>query len=196
MLQRRAQIRCAEDRDKGQNGVQIVQRHLNRVYRRRTRGIERGRKPFDLREGWVGVQREEGLKPLIPIRQRAQHGERGGRTKPIHAVLRADYMAASAMGHRKFFTQCCIAVYDFGGVGAGNLETGAEGRALIRSKAFDRAFADIRQQPVTKPLLFRVVLNAQVIDDLATHKNRIALGTGIQRHNALSIADYPYPGLE
>ncbi len=196
MLQRRAEIRCADDRDKGQNGVEIVQRHLNWVYGRRTRRIEGGRQTFDLCKGRVGVQREKSLKPLIPIRQCAQHSERRGRAEPIQAVLRADHMAASAMGHRELLTQRGIAINDFGCLGAGNLETGAKGRALIRSKAFNRAFADIRQQPVTKPLLFRVVLNAQVIDDLATRKDRIALGAGIQRHNALSIADYPYPGLE
>ncbi len=196
MLQRRAQIRRIDDRDKGKDGFKIAQRHFNRMNGRGARRIERRRQPVYLRESRVRVQRKEGLKPFGPVGQGAQHRKRRGRAQTVHPVLRADHMAPAAMGHRQFLAQCSVTIGGRGVVGSDNFETGAERRALIRCKTLDRALANVRQQPVTEPGLERVVLNAQMIDHRVAGKDRIAVGFGRQRHNTVFCGNNAYPGLE
>lgn len=196
MLQRLAKIRRFNDRNKGQDGVEVVQCHLNRMNGRGARRIKGRRQPIDLGEGGVRVQRKEGLKPFIPIRKAAQNRKRGGRAQPVHPVFWTDHVTAATMGHRKLLAQDHVTIGCGYGIGDGDLKTGAKGRALIRRKAFDRAFPDVGCQPIPESGLPGVVLNAQMVDNTVAGKDRITGWAHRQRHNTAFVCNNAYPGLE
>lgn len=196
MLQRLAKIRRFDDRNKGQDGVEVVQCHLNRMNGRWAHRIEGRRQPIYLGERRVRVQRKEGLKPFIPIRKAAQNRERGGRAQPVHPIFGTDHVTAATMGHRKLFAQGHVTIGCGCGIGNGDLKTGTKGGALIGCKAFDRAFSDIGCQPIPESGLPGVVLNAQMVDHTVAGKDRITGWARRQRHNTAFVCDNAYPGLE
>lgn len=196
MLQRLAKIRRFDDRNKGQDSVEVVQCHLNRMNGRRARRIEGRRQPIDLGERGVRVQRKKGLKPFVPIRKAAQNRKRGGRAQPVHPVFWTDDMTAATMGHRKLLAQGHVTIGCGRLISQRNFEAGAKRRALIGRKAFDRAFPDVGCQPIPESGLPGVVLNAQMVDHTVAGKDRITSWTRRQRHNTAFIRNNPYPGLE
>ncbi len=114
MNQRRAQIGRLQRGHIGQYGIQLVQGNLDGVDRRWAIVGERLGQFGDLGKGRMRVQDVKHLKPLVPIRQRAQHEKRRCRPDADQPLIRRADVTPPAMHGRQGLAQGRVSFKDNG----------------------------------------------------------------------------------
>lgn len=205
MLDRGTKVSGLDGGDKGQNGLEVVEGHLNGYDCWRQLIAERISDVFDLGERPVGFENVEAGKAVKPVIKGAQDGKGWRRTDSVHAVAGADHMTAPAMGERQGFSLVTISRYlDRGDFNPGCFRRGEEGPAAGRV-AGDGPQADFRGHPVEKPARmarsFCTIGYAGIPNMRKTVKDSVGLWAWLVCHNQIGagiamIKGNLYAGLE